>query len=250
MNNTYKISYVKDINNNNYLAIKINKIIVEPFLEELKEYLSYDDYNIFVDKQQKRDKGNYHLTVMNVPEFNKILSDFNNNPDEIEKNILNIDIKDLILKGIGKASDNKDNIAYFIVCESKKLDYIREKYGLDNKDFHITLGFNKKDVHGVSKKEIISKKSKFVKKISEELMDDESWNFIKKIENFNLKKNKEIVPVSINDSYIKFRIDNNYIDVGVLENEENLRILTKYISDKKLPRMPKTKILDFLFNNK
>jgi hypothetical protein len=56
--------------------------------------------------------------------------------------------------GIGKA-EAKGNTAYFVVCQSEKLDAIRTRFELPKHDFHITLGFNQKDVFGVPKNEII-----------------------------------------------------------------------------------------------
>jgi hypothetical protein len=42
---------------------------------ELKEDIGDDDYNIFTETQQRRDNGDYHITVINVAEYNKISND-------------------------------------------------------------------------------------------------------------------------------------------------------------------------------
>jgi hypothetical protein len=57
--------------------------------------------------------------------------------------------------GVGQAT-KETNTAYFIVCESEKLDAIRTRFGLPKHDFHITIGFNPKDVHGVPKNKVLS----------------------------------------------------------------------------------------------
>jgi hypothetical protein len=70
--------------------------------------------------------------------------------------IFNYEVDDLEMPGIGMATKS-DNTSYFIVCESNKLDAIRTRYDLPKFDFHITLGFKWKDVHGVPKNKIIEK---------------------------------------------------------------------------------------------
>ena len=66
------VDYVKDSIGNNYLGIKIQNNIIDRFLEDLKEFLSEDEYKIFTDNQKKRDNGSYHITVINVMEMNKL----------------------------------------------------------------------------------------------------------------------------------------------------------------------------------
>ena len=63
-------------------------------------------------------------------------------------------VEDLDLLGVGMASKN-DNTAYFIVCQSDSLDAIRTRFNLTKQDFHVTLGFDKKDVFSVRKNEVI-----------------------------------------------------------------------------------------------
>jgi len=68
--------------------------------------------------------------------------------------IFHYEIDDLEIKGIGTAT-KETNTAYFIVCESEKLSAIRSRFELPEHDFHVTLGFNPKDVFGVRKNEVI-----------------------------------------------------------------------------------------------
>ena len=68
--------------------------------------------------------------------------------------VLEYEIDDLEMLGVGKA-EAKGNAAYFVVCQSDKLDALRDRFELPKQDFHITLGFDKKDVFGVPKNEIL-----------------------------------------------------------------------------------------------
>ncbi len=69
---TYYNTYLKDILNNNYIGIKIPNEIVQPYLNFLKEEIGEDNYALYTENQQKRDRGDYHITVLNVMEFNKL----------------------------------------------------------------------------------------------------------------------------------------------------------------------------------
>lgn len=151
----YHVNYIKDSMNNNYLGVKISKSVVEPFLEKLKDNIGEDEFNIYTQNQKNRDKDEYHITVINVSEFNRLFKDVGISEfiETIEL-IFKYEIDDLELLGVGSASKN-DNISYFIVCNSNKLDAIRNRFNLNKHDFHITIGFNQKDVFGVPKNKVI-----------------------------------------------------------------------------------------------
>ena len=149
----YYITHLKDVLGNNYLGIDIPKHVIEPFLNELKDIVG-DDYDEFVKLKEDRDGANYHITVINVMDYNKLSKEmgvdkFVNSLDPIFK----YPVDDLRLLGIGRAQRN-ENIAFFTVCQSDKLEAIRNRFELADHDFHITLGFKYKDVFGVRKNEI------------------------------------------------------------------------------------------------
>lgn len=146
------ITYIKDSIGYNYLGLKIQDEMVIPYLEKFKE-VTGDQYDNLVLNQQIRDNEEYHITIINVSEYNKLLKEMGSNFINSLHNIFNYDIDDLELLGIGSANRN-NNIAYFIVCKSEKLDAIRTRYNLSKKDFHITIGFSKKDIFGVNKSEV------------------------------------------------------------------------------------------------
>ena len=237
---TYYNTYLKDILNNNYIGIKVPNEIVQPYLNFLKEEIGEDNYALYTENQQKRDRGDYHITVLNVMEFNKLnkelgMDKFVNSLDAVFK----YEIDDLKLKGVGTATKN-ENRAYFIVCESDKLNAIRTRYELEPRDFHVTLGFNFKDIFGVRKNEVMKKSSKFLQLLAQEYYKRENWNFIKKIENYNLDPNSEVIPLKIEETFIKVKVDGMFMDVAYLDDK--FWIVTCYSANEDLPRLSETEI--------
>lgn len=237
---TYYNTYLKDILNNNYIGIKIPNEIVQPYLNFLKEEIGEDNYALYTENQQKRDRGDYHITVLNVMEFNKLnkelgMDKFVNSLDAVFK----YEIDDLKLKGVGTATKN-ENRAYFIVCESEKLNAIRTRYELEPRDFHVTLGFQYKDVFGVRKNEVMKKSSKFLQLLAQEYYKRENWNFIKKIENYNLDPNSEVIPLKIEETFIKVKVDGMFMDIAYLDDK--FWVVTCYSANEDLPRLSETEI--------
>ena len=152
---TYYLTYLKDTIGNNYVGINIPEAVVEPHLEKLKEILVEEDFQILTQNQMMRDNGHYHITVINVMDCNRLSKEMG--MTDFVKSVelaFEYPIEDLELLGVGTASKG-DNTAYFIVCQSDALDAVRTRFNLNKQDFHITLGFNTKDVFGVSKNMII-----------------------------------------------------------------------------------------------
>jgi hypothetical protein len=152
---TYYLTYLRDTIGNNYVGINIPEAVVEPHLEKLKEILGEEDFQIFTQNQKNRDHGHYHITVINVMDCNRLSKEMGmtNFVKSVEL-AFEFPVEDLELLGVGKASKN-ENTAYFVVCQSDSLDAVRTRFNLPKHDFHITLGFNTKDVFGVSKNEVI-----------------------------------------------------------------------------------------------
>ena len=244
----YYLTYIKDTIGNNYLGIDYPNGIIEPFLSELKDIVGDEDFEIYTKNQNNRDHGSYHSTVINVMEYNALskkfgMDKFINSLDPIFK----YEIDDLKMMGVGTAERNS-NRAYFIVCRSEKLDKIRERYELPNLDFHITLGFKFKDVFGIRKNEVIKKEGKFLQLLRQEYYKNDNWNFIKKIENFDLNPQSEVVPISITDSSMKVKCDGQYMDINYIDDK--FWISCQYKLDKELSRLPETEISKILKQNK
>ena len=241
----YYITHLKDVLGNNYLGIDIPKHVVKPFLNELKDIIG-DDYEEFTKLKDNRDGSHYHITVINVMDYNKLSKEmgvdkFVNSLDPIFK----YPIDDLKLLGVGRAQRN-ENISFYTICKSEKLDAIRNRFELADHDFHITLGFKYKDVFGVRKNEIFKKESKFIQLLRQEFYKNEDFNFIRKIVNYELNPKAEIIPVKLTETTIKVKCEGYYLDIGYSEEGECLRIYTKYSIEDELPRLSETEIAKIL----
>lgn len=239
---TFYVTYLRDVIGNNYLGLDIPITIIQPYLNELRDILGEDDYTKFTENQIKRDGGHYHITVINVADYNRLskhmgVDKFVNSLDPI----LKYPIDDLKLLGVGRAQKN-ENTDFFIVCDSAKLEAIRNRFELEKHDFHITLGFNWKDVFGIRKNELFKKEGKFIQLLRTEFYKNENWNFIKNISNYDLDPKAEIIPVKLTDTYLKVKCDGFYLDIGYQEEGESLRIYTNYSIDEDLPRLSETEI--------
>jgi hypothetical protein len=239
----YFLSYIKDIAGNNYLGIKIERGLVEPYLVELKDILG-SEYETYTKFQQERDHGSYHITVINVMDYNKLsklgMDKFINSLETIMK----YPIDDLQMLGIGTAQKN-ENRAYFVVCRSEKLKSIRERYDLPEQDFHVTLGFKFKDVFGVRKNEVLKRDSKFIQLLGEEYLKSENFEFLRKIDNWDENPDLEITPVSLSDSFLKVKVGDYLMDIGITD-DSNFQVFTKYKDEKNLRRMPTSELLSII----
>jgi len=240
---TQYLSYVKDSIGNNYLGIKIDKGIAETFLNELKDILG-SEYETYTKLQQDRDHGSYHITVINVMDYNRLskqnLDGFVNSLESVMK----YPIDDIQLLGVGTATKTT-NTAYFVVCRSEKLQAIRKRYDLPEQDFHITLGFKFKDVFGVRKNVVLEKKSKFFQLLGAEYLKKENFEFLKKIENYNENPDLEIIPISITDTHLKIKVGDTLMDIGITD-DNHFSVFTRYKEEKETHRMPTTELLSII----
>lgn len=246
---THFITHIKDSIGNNYLGIKIPPQVVEPYLEQLKEFIGEDDFTNFTKNQQIRDGGGFHITVINVADYNKLLNQMgvDNFVNSLDK-VLTLEIDDLRFLGIGTAT-RSINRTFFVVCKSDKLESVRTRFDLPEHDFHITIGFKDKDVFGVRKNQVIKKGEKFPQLLKMEWYKNSDWSFVKDIGNFDLDKNSEVIPIEINDTNMKFKCDGHYIVISYLEDGEKFWITSKWEVDTDLPRLPETEIARIINKN-
>lgn len=239
----YYTTYLKDIIGNNYLGIQFDLNTINPFLKKLKDLIGDKDYEDFTNYQKQRDRGSYHLTIINVIEYNKLADDMGHDKFiNSLQNVFKYEIDDLKMMGIGTAHKG-ENRAYFVVCKSDKIDSIRKRYRLDPRDIHITIGFKYKDVFGVRKNKVLEGKSKFLRLLKNELIENNSFKFIKRIENFKLDPTAEIIPIGLTDNYLKVKCQDYYMDISYLEDGEKFWIMTKYPAVEDKPRMSMHEII-------
>jgi|ETNvirnome_6_100_1030635.scaffolds.fasta_scaffold08526_4 hypothetical protein len=111
----------------------------------------------------ERDGHEWHITVVGAREISQAIKQIKVQNPELSKKQAKERIKNIIInnfkenvktsptyKGVGVVED-EDNAAYFVVVDWPEMQNVRHNIGLDDKDFHVTLGFKIKDIHGVSK---------------------------------------------------------------------------------------------------
>ena len=129
--------FLKGFAGNSYLGAEIDRNVVQPYLDVWINFVGSENADFLSGNKANRDRGYfYHLTVITPPEMRKMRIDFKDIPQGSK----------LTLNGIGKVEE-PENESWFIVCSSPELNNWRAKQGLPEKDFHITLGFSKKDIH-------------------------------------------------------------------------------------------------------
>ncbi|WP_448211143.1 hypothetical protein [Colwellia sp. MEBiC06753] len=126
-----------------YVGATVDQTAVAQYLTRLNQILQ-QDFQRFRQNQINRDHGKFHITLVNPFEI-KELTDFQVQSLVDGKHQFEFDIIDL---GMVK---NETGSAYFVVAESESAEALRKGLQLSAKDFHITLGFAPKDVHGVAK---------------------------------------------------------------------------------------------------
>eukprot|EP01138_Halocafeteria_seosinensis_P007760 gb/GECG01007928.1/.p1 GENE.gb/GECG01007928.1/~~gb/GECG01007928.1/.p1 ORF type:complete len:875 (+),score=92.83 gb/GECG01007928.1/:1-2625(+) len=107
----------------------------------------------FRDNRVLRDGSNHwHITVINSIEMKETCA-----VHDIET-ILAKDgasaISDLIIAGMGRVFSKESTSpaeSYFLVVVSEQLNHLRHEFGLDDRLFHITVGFSFSDVHEKAK---------------------------------------------------------------------------------------------------
>ncbi|MBA6391823.1 hypothetical protein H4J38_13700 [Colwellia sp. BRX10-3] len=135
-----EISELKDNSGLVYLGGKVSLAELSRYLEQLKTELGEEQYAIYRQHQAARDHQSFHVTLINPYEYQTI------NKDKLK---LATQFR-VILHGLGRV-ENDEKKSYFVVASSPDGQFIRQNFLLNNKDFHVTLGFFPEDIYGVSK---------------------------------------------------------------------------------------------------
>lgn len=126
-----------------YLAIDIQ----EEHYSSFAKFMLVNNFHQDVERKLIRDKGHYHVTIINAAQWGSLVK------RELDDEVLqSLNKKELsfICHGIGKA-EKEGNNAHYAILENDEINQFRAKYDLKPHDFHMTLAFNEKDVHGVPK---------------------------------------------------------------------------------------------------
>ncbi len=124
-----------------FMSYPVNRVNIYEYLEQLKNRVGIDKYNLLTSNQQKRDNNTYHITILGPQELKKLNK-------QIETPFFKTDPK---LIGLGSVNEGMENQAYFIVVDWGEVQKYRNWLGLNNRDLHITIGFTVKDINNVKK---------------------------------------------------------------------------------------------------
>lgn len=139
------VELIHDKAGNNYIALSVHNDIGNLYQSFLQSHTN----KTYIANQQKRERDTFHITLVNVMQYNKLSKD----REQLDKlNSLLHKEFNLFAYGIGTAIDHvKEKQAWFTIVENQELKEWREKLSLPKQDFHITLAFNNGDVFNQSK---------------------------------------------------------------------------------------------------
>lgn len=246
----YYTTYLKNDKGENFLGLRIEDSEIKIWLDQLKELIGESDFEVFSRNQQLRDNSKYYLSIISVDDYHKCIEfwgmdNFINNLDE---RLFQFEIDDLQFKGLGTNTDGP-NRAFYVVCKSDKISAVRSRFELPPLDLHITIGFDKKDISGVRKDQLLKKGPKFLKLLELEYYKNKNWDFIKKIQNYSLDIDIDLEPVDITETSVKFKCGNHYLQVVYLEDGERFWVGTVSPIIDENPILNDTQITQFFNKN-
>ena len=137
-----KLAIIQNRDRQSYLGIHVPEDYMMRYLRVLRRRLSPNDYLAYTQNQSARDDGGFHLTILEPSEC-----------AEVELNILDSIGKSKLwvqFVGVGYQQRGRDEV-FYCVATSDGAQQLRNDLGLGNRDLHVTLGFNARDIHGVPK---------------------------------------------------------------------------------------------------
>jgi hypothetical protein len=138
-----KCEILKDKIGQSYLAVDIG----EEQYSSFAQFMLSNNFHQDVERKLTRDKGCYHVTLINAAQWGDLTK--RELADEVLQSLNGKELS-FICHGIGRAEKEGHN-AHFVILENQEINQFRAKYNLKPHDFHMTLAFNEKDVHGVPK---------------------------------------------------------------------------------------------------
>ena len=134
-----QVALLKDSSGLEYVGGYVDKAELETYLLQMKKILT-DDFIQYRENQAARDLKLFHVTLLSPNEYLHLKG----------KNINFGKLLALKLLGLGEVKKD-DKATYFVVAQSMESQFYRQQLGLQQKDFHVTLGFSPSDIYGVRK---------------------------------------------------------------------------------------------------
>lgn len=132
------------------LSLNLTKVAGQP-LEFNKGYVylpvNKPDYAV---PEGLKDRGEFHITIISPSEVREVAKATGGDKKELFSNLYLSGEPQYL--GLGKATEG-DNEVYYVVVKWPESQELRKKFGLPNKDLHITLAFKENDIFDVKKDE-------------------------------------------------------------------------------------------------
>ena len=142
-----RIEQVKDANGRNCLAVRIDSLELHGRLTEMRSLVDRKSYDLMTEAQAADFGGEYHISVIDAAEYDSFVKSNPSRFVEALQAVFDYEIDDVVLAGL--VSEKLDGFeSYYVVCESEKLRAVRTRFGLATSGFHVTLGYQGKDVAG------------------------------------------------------------------------------------------------------
>jgi hypothetical protein len=124
-----------------FVGVPVPRLLLASDVELMRRILGVRSAH-YEESFNSRYGDSYHVTLVNSLEY---LSVDQTELDRILGEFVSVDFL-----GLGRHTSSLGD-TFFTVCRSTDLIKIRARLGLSAHDFHATLGFDSKDVHGVPK---------------------------------------------------------------------------------------------------
>lgn len=134
-----QVALLRDSSGLEYVGGYVDKAELETYLLQMKQILT-DDFIQYRENQAARDLRMFHMTLLSPKEYLHLK----------DKKINFGKLLALELIGLGEVKKD-DKATYFVVAQSMESQFYRQQLGLQQKDFHVTLGFSPNDIYGVRK---------------------------------------------------------------------------------------------------
>lgn len=102
---------------------------------------------MIADKTKRDGEREFHITIASPLETRQLRK-----AEQLDSFVQALHtVKDVQIRGIGRAANDRGHEAWFLVVESDAIHAQRLAVGLGHRDLHITIGFVGADVHDQSK---------------------------------------------------------------------------------------------------
>lgn len=132
---TKRIEHKKNVEGKYFLAVAMDSLELHNQLTEMMRMVGKDK---FVEAVTGIDS--YELTVVRPSEYIALTESMGlGNFVEAVQRVLDYEIDDLTIMGLGRANEGK-SVEYRVLVESDKLSAVRTRFGLVGKGFEISVG--------------------------------------------------------------------------------------------------------------